>query len=29
MMRLLELGHPDDYVAEVELVERASLQPPG
>ncbi len=29
MMRLLELGPPDDYVAEVELVERASLQPPG
>ncbi len=29
MMRLLELGHPGDYVAEVELVERASLQPPG
>jgi DNA-binding LacI/PurR family transcriptional regulator len=29
MMRLLELGPPDDYIAEVELVERASLQPPG
>ena len=28
MMRLLELGPPDDYVAGVELVERASLQPP-
>jgi LacI family transcriptional regulator len=29
MMRLLELGPPDDYVASVELVERASLQAPG
>jgi len=28
MMRLLELGPADDYVAGVELVERASLQPP-
>ena len=28
MMRLLELGPPGDYVADVELVERASLQPP-
>jgi len=29
MMRLLQLGPPDDYVAAVELVQRASLQPPG
>ena len=29
MKRLLELGPPDDYIAGVELVERASLQPPG
>jgi LacI family transcriptional regulator len=29
MMRLLELGPRDDYVAAVELVQRASLQPPG
>jgi DNA-binding LacI/PurR family transcriptional regulator len=28
MMRLLELGPPDDYIADVELVQRASLQPP-
>jgi DNA-binding LacI/PurR family transcriptional regulator len=28
MMRLLRLGPPGDYVAEVELVERASLQRP-
>jgi LacI family transcriptional regulator len=28
MMRLLETGPPDDYVAGVELVERASLRPP-
>jgi LacI family transcriptional regulator len=28
MMRLLELGPPGDYVADVELVERASIQPP-
>jgi len=28
MQRLLEPGQPDDYIAEVELVERASLQPP-
>ena len=28
MQRLLEPGQPDDYVAEVELVERASLQSP-
>ena len=28
MMRLLELGPPGDYIADVELVERASLQPP-
>jgi DNA-binding LacI/PurR family transcriptional regulator len=28
MMRLLEPGPPGDYVADVELVERASLQPP-
>jgi DNA-binding LacI/PurR family transcriptional regulator len=28
MRRLLEAGPPDDYVADVELVERASLQPP-
>ena len=28
MKRLLETGPPDDYIAEVELVERASLQPP-
>ncbi len=29
MMRLLETGPPGDYIAGVELVERASLQPPG
>ena len=29
MMRLLEPGPPDDYIAAVELVQRASLQPPG
>jgi LacI family transcriptional regulator len=29
MMRLLQLGPLDDYVAGVELVERASLQAPG
>ncbi len=28
MMRLLEPGPPDDYIADVELVERASLRPP-
>lgn len=28
MMRLLEPGPPDDYIAAVELVQRASLQPP-
>ena len=28
MMRLLRLSPPDDYIADVELVERASLQPP-
>jgi len=28
MMRLLQLSPPDDYIADVELVERASLQPP-
>jgi DNA-binding LacI/PurR family transcriptional regulator len=28
MMRLLEVGPADDYVAGVELVQRASLQPP-
>ena len=28
MMRLLEPGPPDDYIADVELVQRASLQPP-
>ena len=28
MMRLLEPGPPDDYIAGVELVQRASLQPP-
>lgn len=29
MTRLLESGPPQDYIADVELVERASLQPPG
>ena len=28
MMRLLEPGPPDDYIASVELIQRASLQPP-
>jgi DNA-binding LacI/PurR family transcriptional regulator len=28
MMRLLEPGPPDDYIAGVELIQRASLQPP-
>lgn len=28
MMRLLELCPPDDFIADVELVDRASLQPP-
>ena len=28
MMRLLEPGPPDDYIADVQLVQRASLQPP-
>jgi hypothetical protein len=28
MMRLLEPGPPEDYIAGVELVQRASLQPP-
>ena len=28
MMRLLEPGPPDDYIADVELVERASVRPP-
>jgi len=28
MRRLLEPGPPDDYIADVELVERASLRPP-
>jgi len=28
MARLLSTGRSDDYVAPVELVERASLQPP-
>ncbi len=28
MTRLLDPGPPDDYIADVELVERASLQPP-
>jgi LacI family transcriptional regulator len=28
MQRLLEPGPADDYIADVELVERASLQPP-
>ena len=28
MTRLLEAGPPEDYIADVELVERASLQPP-
>jgi hypothetical protein len=28
MQRLLESGPADDYIADVELVQRASLQPP-
>jgi hypothetical protein len=28
MMRLLEPGPRDDYIAAVELVQRASIQPP-
>jgi LacI family transcriptional regulator len=28
MMRLLQPGPPDDYIADVELIQRASLQPP-